>query len=277
MTTTRLSRTSVEIGLFALAALALLLSSVRIARAHAAVPDPPRKDGVPKKQAGAALDVKGQLQDNDPKDPKRDQPCKTYMVKLKKSTTYIIDMASVDFDSYLRLENVKGVQVAEDDDSGRGVTGLDAQIVFTPETDGTFKVVATRFADGTGNFALAVRELSYRTGKVQPIDKGELKIESKLTSDEPLDPLGPKHHYKVYSVKMVAGRRYTIDLVSNRFDAFLRLHDAQFKKLAEDDDSGGNLNSRIVFMAKADGVYHIVATTFDGDLGVFTLTVREQK
>src|SRR5258707_10846561 len=176
MSSIRFSWLTISFVLFALLAVAiLLLSSVQLAGARAAGPEPvaqknePKKEE-PKNQPGKPLDVKGQLQENDANDPTRNQPCKTYVVKLKMDKTYVIDMASVDFDTYLRLENGKGDQVAEDDDSGGGVNMLDAQIAFTPEKDDTFKIVATRFDEGTGNFALTVRELAYKTGKTQTLN-----------------------------------------------------------------------------------------------------------
>src|SRR6266567_2702661 len=114
MSSIRFSWLTISFVLFALLAVAiLLLSSVQLAGARAAVPEPAAQKDEPKKPADKPLDVKGQLQENDANDPARNQPCKTYMVKLKKGKTFVIDMASVDFDAYLRLENGKGDQVAE--------------------------------------------------------------------------------------------------------------------------------------------------------------------
>ncbi len=266
----QLSRTTVGMILFfLLVLLALLVSSVPIA--GAAVPET-KKGEAPR--AGTVLDEKARLQDNDPKDPARDQPCKTYAVKLHKGKTYVIDMVSTDFDTYLRLETAKGETLAEDDDSGGD---LNAQIVFSPEADAEYKLVATRFADGSGTYTLKVRELSYKTGRPQTLKDGEWKVEAKLTAADPEDPVGPRNHFKLYSIKMRAGNTYYIDLASGDFDAFLRVMDGQFRKLAEDDDSGGGTDSRVVFEPKADGVYHVVATSLDGQLGSFTLTVRAEK
>jgi hypothetical protein len=261
----------------------LLLTSVQLAGAGAPGGDPPKpgvKKGEPK-EPGTPLDVKGDLKENDAVDPVHNEPCKTFMVKLKKGKTYLIDMVSNDFDAYLRLENGKGGPLAEDDDSGGD---LNAQIIYSPDADGDFKIVATRFdaASGTGAFKLTVRNLSnaYKTGKAVPFKEGQLKIEGKLTNDDPVDIVGPKQRHKIHTVKMMVGRTYTIDMSSDNFDTFLRLMDGQFRKLAEDDDSGGGNNgtdSRIVFMPKTDGDYHIVATTFDGQIGDYTLTVREEK
>ena len=62
----------------------------------------------------------------------------------------------------------------------------------------------------------------------------------------------------------------------NALDTYLFLYDAAGKKLAEDDDSGGGLNARIIFHAEQDGTYRIRATSFNAGRGAFTLTVREQ-
>jgi Bacterial pre-peptidase C-terminal domain len=272
----RLSRSTIMLVVAAIMVLAiLLLSSVQIAGAAGKKPAPQKKG----EKADMPLDVKGDLKDNDPVDPVHNEPSKTYKVKLKKGRTYVIDMASTDFDSYLRLESPQGTQLAEDDDSGGN---LDAQIVYHPEADGEYKVIATRFdgGSGTGAFTLTVHTLLYKTAKAVPLNNGQLKIEGELNNDDPIDLLGPKHRYKVHTVHMTAGRNYTIDMSSGNFDTFLRLMDNQFGKLAEDDDSGGGNNgtdSRIVFTPKADGDYHIIATTFDGQIGNYTLTVREEK
>jgi tetratricopeptide (TPR) repeat protein len=83
----------------------------------------------------------------------------------------------------------------------------------------------------------------------------------------------------VYQVKLAADKRYVIDMVSpdqKALDPYLILSDATGKQLAEDDDSGGGLNARIVFRAERSGTYHIQATSFNQGTGAFTLTVREQ-
>jgi hypothetical protein len=73
-----------------------------------------------------------------------------------------------------------------------------------------------------------------------------------------------------------AGQVYVIDLESTAFDAALRLHDGQGKLLAANDDiePGVNLNSRLIITVSAAGRYRLVATSFDGGTGAYTLTVR---
>jgi hypothetical protein len=48
------------------------------------------------------------------------------------------------------------------------------------------------------------------------------------------------------------------------------------KKLAEDDDGAGDLNARLVFRAPENGVYQIVARSFNQGIGDYTLMIREE-
>lgn len=82
-----------------------------------------------------------------------------------------------------------------------------------------------------------------------------------------------RHHHEF---KMEAGKTYTLDLASEEFDAYLRIENEDKGKLAEDDDAGGFLNSRIVFTPESSGTFRLVVTTCDpGQLGTYRLTIRE--
>jgi hypothetical protein len=82
---------------------------------------------------------------------------------------------------------------------------------------------------------------------------------------------------KEYVIDLEAGKSYTIDLESRDFDAYLRLEHINGVVIREDDDSGGNLNSRIQFVPPQTTSYVVVATSLGGGNGSFTLTVRESK
>jgi hypothetical protein len=94
------------------------------------------------------------------------------------------------------------------------------------------------------------------------------------------DPKYGKHdaQFKAYPIKMKAGETYIIDLVRTgndfKVDPYLFLEDKNKEIVAEDDDSGGNLNARIVYTPKADGEFRIIATTLTPATGEYTLTVR---
>jgi S1-C subfamily serine protease len=121
---------------------------------------------------------------------------------------------------------------------------------------------------------------------VRSVGKVVFEADAKLTRDDPLDKKQADSHHKLYTFKMTPGSTYTIDLVARKgsrkfdpakpFDPFLRLEDAAGTQLAEDDDGGGELNSRIVFRPTREDDYRIIATTFEsGQLGAFRLTVRQ--
>jgi thiol-disulfide isomerase/thioredoxin len=123
--------------------LALLTAGVGVAQAGG------------KKEKEKELRFQGMLTKDDPRDRRRNAASKVYTVKLKAGRSYQIDMKSRAFDSYLFLEDAKGRQLAEDDDSG-GM--LDAQIIFNCQRDGDYKITCTAFSEqGVGPYTLTVK------------------------------------------------------------------------------------------------------------------------
>ena len=111
------------------------------------------------KKAGAVLDVNGMLMATDPADAKSNEPHKLHKVKVAAGKTYVIQMTSGTFDTFLRLEDANAKELAEDDD-GAGETN--AQIVYHSTKNEELRIIATRFEDGgMGNYHLTVRELTY--------------------------------------------------------------------------------------------------------------------
>ncbi|MFO0966417.1 MAG: serine protease [Gemmataceae bacterium] len=82
--------------------------------------------------------------------------CKVFEVNLKAGKKYQLDMSSIQFDSFLRIEDQRGRELAFDDDSG-GM--LNARLVFEPKTDGVYRVIASQFDARVGAFELTVRKL----------------------------------------------------------------------------------------------------------------------
>ena len=243
---------------------------------HAKPAPTPKKDEpkIEKKAAGfKPVEINDELNAGDPNDPKLNNPSKKYAVKLAKGKTYVIDMVSKDFDAYLRLLDKNGKQLDEDDDGG-GDTN--ARIIYTTTESANFEIVATTFDGQLGKFNLQVREFVLKgEAKAREVGNG-ININDQIAMGDvsPLGKLG-----KVYSVQLKKGQTYTIDLEGQALDSYLYLFDAKNKLLAQDDDSGGGVNgldSRIVFRADHDGVYHLLATSLDGaETGGFSLSVRK--
>jgi S1-C subfamily serine protease len=98
-------------------------------------------------------------------------------------------------------------------------------------------------------------------------------IEETLTKADPVDP-GGKFPCKSFEFEFVKKFRYQIDMVSGQLDSYLRVIDSGGNVVAADDDGGGNLNARIKeFSPPKDGKYRVIATSFDGSLGDFTLVI----
>jgi hypothetical protein len=104
------------------------------------------------KQARAAFsqtEHQGKLSDK-----QREQ---SYPLKMNAGKTYMIDMSSAQFDTYLRLEDDKGKVLAEDDDISD--ENLNSRIIFNCKEDGNYRIVATSFQQaGRGTYVVTIRE-----------------------------------------------------------------------------------------------------------------------
>jgi serine protease Do len=109
-----------------------------------------------------------------------------------------------------------------------------------------------------------------QTASADVYTKGRLSVYSPISSY-----VRPGCYFHKHVVTLRAGVTYTIDLRSADFDAYLVLADDDGRILAEDDDSGGGLDARIVFRAPYTGDYEIYTTTYSpGAVGNYTLIVR---
>jgi len=93
-----------------------------------------------------------------------------------------------------------------------------------------------------------------------------VKYEGKLAAGE----------QRTFPVAMINGKTYVIDLGSSEIDAYLHLRNPLGQVVAQDDDSGGGLNARIIFPCPGSGTYEIIASDFRRQGGSFILEVREQ-
>jgi hypothetical protein len=134
--------------------------------------------------------ITGQLKQDDPPDTRRKTPCQIHVVRLKRGRSYTIDMVSRQLDSYLRLEDKDGTQLAEDDDSG-GM--LNARIQFDCPRDGEYKVICTCLGPKlAGPYTLTIRQLDSQVknaashaalvGKPAPDFKGNFAINGPIRS-----------------------------------------------------------------------------------------------
>ncbi len=221
--------------------------------------------------------IAGELAGNDARDRKlKASPARTHKIELKKGVCYVIDLVSKDFDAFLRLEDAKGKELAEDDDGGGE---NNARLFFIPPATGEYRLVATCARPKTGKYRLIVEEAKLPADTVK-LSNGSATVKGTLIVNGPRSPFSPHNNCRLYRVDLKAGTTYVIDLVSTDFDPYLSLSDASLRPLAHDDDSGGKddkprkWNARIRFPCKEDGSYVIVATGLSNPVGAFELKIR---
>lgn len=114
--------------------------------------EPPRKEG-----AAKGLQVEGKLTAEDPMDRvRKSSPHKVHTFMMTAGRTYVISMKSGQFDTYLRLEDPAGKQLAENDDADGT---FNSKIIFTCHRSGNYRIIATAY-DGKGTYTLTVDEVS---------------------------------------------------------------------------------------------------------------------
>lgn len=86
------------------------------------------------------------------------------------------------------------------------------------------------------------------------------------------------HRYDDHVVRLQAGQRYRISLDSDAFDPVLRLYRSTSEEpLAENDDGGESLNSRLSFQPAESGDYVLRATSYSADgRGAYSARVETQ-
>jgi hypothetical protein len=108
------------------------------------------------------------------------------------------------------------------------------------------------------------------------LHNGQVSVNGRLSHSDSLDRRRQQCRARTYSIKLTAGKRYQIDMVSAEIDSYLRLEGPTGQPMLEDDDGGGFPNARIVFQCQQTGTYRITCTTFaPGMTGGYTLSVRE--
>jgi hypothetical protein len=111
-------------------------------------------------------------------------------------------------------------------------------------------------------------------GSVIALNGGPIQVDGSLNITDPMDSRLPGRRHKVYTYQMTAGKVYTIDLIAKgNIDPYLRLENPQGTHLAENDDGGEGLNSRLVFTPPQTGLYRIIVTNLRPGLGSYQLKI----
>ena len=200
-----------------------------------------------------------------------------HKVKLDTGKMYQLEVSSGKYQVFVNVDFVDGqiTRVFTKD--------FKEKLYFLPKEskDYTF-FVAPGFGqppkEGTIDYELKFKGMAFE-------DKAVLEAKSQLTKDDgqynpPAGTFGGPQNtpFKDYKVQLKANQMYVIDMVRTKMDIdpYLFL-EADGKVIRQDDDSGGDLNARIIFAPEKDAEYRVIATTLRPAYGDFTLTIRAVK
>ena len=232
-----------------------------------------------------------------------------YSLFLTAGTTVTFDIdartlsGSSPLDSYIRLFDVNGVEVAANDDDG---TSFDSQLSYTAGS-GTYFLGVSAYGNsgydpntaGTGSIAESMGRYTLRASLTEPAEPpaddppasgaGEpndsIATATVLTftaGEAELDAvIGDGVHetadVDLYSLDLAAGETVTIDIDAatltepSSLDSYLRLFDAAGSEVASNDDGDGSFDSLLTFTAESAGSY-IVGVSGYGNASYDPLT-----
>jgi hypothetical protein len=200
--------------------------------------------------AQAPWSAAGELTDNDSVSDEQ-RRYDDHVVRLEAGQRYRISVDSTAFDPVARLyrEGATGTPVAENDDSD----GLNPRISYSPPTSGDFVLRVAAFgADGRGAYTAGVAALPPLPPSVPVPWSTSGRIETGDSTETGTDG----RRYDEYSLRLEGGRRYRFSVDASDFDPLARLYRAGSDEVvAENDDSGGTLNSLISYRPTESGDY----------------------
>jgi subtilisin len=191
-----------------------------------------------------------------------------------------ISMSSAGFDTFLILLNPDGSPLASDDDGGGGTNSRIPATSgsITLPTTGTYIIYANSFSAGvTGSYSLTLAgQTPGGSCPSSSISVGQTVSGALASSD---CRLSDGSIFDSYTFSGASGQQISVSMSSSSFDTYLLLLRPDGTLLAEDDDGGGNLNSRIpagggTITLPSTGTYKILANSFAANVtGSYTLTL----
>src|SRR5262249_3206249 len=104
--------------------------------------------------------------------------------------------------------------------------------------------------------------------------KGQVSHEGNIDAASN-EPYQGKRAFKIFTIRLQAGRTYQIEQVSKVYFAYLYLEGPNGKILDSNDSGGPGRTARIVHRATKTGTYRIIATSQGGfRTGPFSLSAR---
>jgi Ca2+-binding RTX toxin-like protein len=221
-----------------------------------------------------------------------------FPVTLTAGHTYYLDLEGLPsattpalYDPFLWLRNSAGARIVFDDDGG---VDFNSRIVFTPTVTDTYIAEPAGFGNATGHYQLHINEDDFRgtiegNGTAGALGNGGFGAGTiNFTSSTNNDGTANLGDRDVFAVDLVAGRTYHFEQLGSAtgdgtlFDSYLRLLSGSGAGagtiVAQDDDGGVGLNSRIVYTPTESGTYYLQAGGYsDFNSGTYRVFAHEDE
>ena len=211
---------------------------------------------------------------------------KMYAFVGNKGDTVAVDLISDDFDANILVADASGNSLARNDDGGGR---CNARVAFVPPATGNYRVYANSSAQAElGEYHLTLARGHSATplpadtvckgfGRVSGLIEVGQTITGSLSPDDP-EFTGDSTYFERWILPVKPNQAFTVDLLSDDFDAYLMLTKGRGDKLVDNDDGGGGCNARLVYTAQDDHPLRVVVNTASRprrQTGKFTLRVSE--
>ena len=209
---------------------------------------------------------------------------KMYAFVGNKGDTVAVDLTSDDFDANLLIADAAGNSLARNDDSGEK---CNARLTFTPPATGNYRIYANSSAAAElgeyhltlarGRARVAADTICRGFGQVAGLIEVGQTMTGNLTSEDP-QFTGDSTYFQRWILPVKPNQPFTVDLLSDDFDAYLMLTRGRGEKLVSNDDGGGGCNARLVYTAQDDHPLRIIVNTASRpprQTGHFTLRVTD--
>lgn len=200
-------------------------------------------------------------------------------LQLRAGQRYVISASSDAFDTVLRIaRRGAGEVLATNDDGGEGTN---SRVTFSPAETGEYVACVSAYTPtSTGAYALTVENapaLPAPTSRPTRTEAATWQVFEGTLAEGDAEDNGSR--FDDYRITIPDGQRAIISADSTAFDTVVKVYRADDRggdAAATDDDSGGNLNSLLVFAPDAGGDYIVRVTSYSGgSSGAYRLHVTQ--